>query len=401
VAEAVRIPVIASLTITDANGCVATDEVTVTVYPFLFYAQKRVYLSHFDRAEGDIGSNRDVVFDDGRGSVVEGSIFAVRNVIVDKKNIVTNPGNITADGSIDIHPDATVDGEIGSGWAGLPLPALSFTAGGSDLIVEKDEEDTLAPGSYDVVRGMKDAIIYLSSGKYYLNRLVMDGEAQLNLDLSGGPITINVVDRLLFRKDSEIIIKEGTGSSEDITINYLGTRTAVFDKGGKFQGSIIAPRAKVELGSGSGFLGSICGRRVEFRKDARARFHGHPGGIPKPGDELAENEEAVTDYELSQNYPNPFSSGTRLSAPGGGNSTTIKFALPEPGTVKLQIYDLMGGVVRTLVNRSMPAGRHQLNWDGRNRAGERVAAGTYIYRMTVQRENGAPVVITKKLTFLK
>jgi flagellar hook assembly protein FlgD len=75
--------------------------------------------------------------------------------------------------------------------------------------------------------------------------------------------------------------------------------------------------------------------------------------------------------------------------------------LPEAGTVKLQIYDLLGNEVKTLVNEHRNAGRYEVIWNGRNRAGELVAAGIYLYRLTVERNGEAPVVMTRKLTVVK
>jgi flagellar hook assembly protein FlgD len=75
--------------------------------------------------------------------------------------------------------------------------------------------------------------------------------------------------------------------------------------------------------------------------------------------------------------------------------------LPEAGAVKLQIYNLLGNEVQTLVNEYRNAGRCDVIWNGRNRAGEFVAAGAYLYRLTVERNGEAPVVMTRKLTVLK
>jgi Zn-dependent metalloprotease len=72
------------------------------------------------------------------------------------------------------------------------------------------------------------------------------------------------------------------------------------------------------------------------------------------------------DYALEQNYPNPFNP-----------VTTIKFALPKASPVKLVIYDITGREVAILVNGSLPAGYHSVQWDARN-----VPSGMYIYRIT-------------------
>jgi len=77
-----------------------------------------------------------------------------------------------------------------------------------------------------------------------------------------------------------------------------------------------------------------------------------------------------TDFALMQNYPNPFNPETK-----------IRFNIPEASRVVLKIYNILGQEVRTMVNGQMPAGYHNLIWDGRNNAGVRVASGVYIYRI--------------------
>ena len=71
-----------------------------------------------------------------------------------------------------------------------------------------------------------------------------------------------------------------------------------------------------------------------------------------------------------QNRPNPFA-----------EQTTIRFALPAPSRVKLEVYDLLGRRVRTLANRSYEAGEHEITWDRRNARGALAAPGLYFYRM--------------------
>jgi flagellar hook assembly protein FlgD len=78
----------------------------------------------------------------------------------------------------------------------------------------------------------------------------------------------------------------------------------------------------------------------------------------------------VTQYELEQNYPNPFNPGT-----------TVRFSLPAAGQVTLQVYDLRGALVKTLVSGMLAAGRHQVAWNGTNAGGQQVASGVYLYRI--------------------
>ncbi|MGH7492779.1 MAG: InlB B-repeat-containing protein [bacterium] len=100
---------------------------------------------------------------------------------------------------------------------------------------------------------------------------------------------------------------------------------------------------------------------------------------------------APAEYQLMQNYPNPFNP-----------STTIDFALPVAGAATLKIYNEAGQLVRTLVAGEKAAGQHTLRWNGRNQAGQMVAAGMYLYQLIVSGENGAAVFMqTRRMMFLE
>lgn len=97
-------------------------------------------------------------------------------------------------------------------------------------------------------------------------------------------------------------------------------------------------------------------------------------------------------YRLAGNYPNPFGSGTAFPAAG----TAIEFELPRAGAVKLEIYDLLGQKIRTLVDQSRTAGIHRVVWDGRNDLGKTVASGIYLYGMAT-----ADFKATKRLLLIR
>jgi hypothetical protein len=96
-------------------------------------------------------------------------------------------------------------------------------------------------------------------------------------------------------------------------------------------------------------------------------------------------------FELNQNYPNPFNP-----------STTIKFTLPSVADggitlpTNLRIYNVLGEVVRTLVDERMAPGVHHEVWDGRDDHGSRVASGIYFYRL-----RSGDFVQTKKMVLMK
>jgi hypothetical protein len=73
---------------------------------------------------------------------------------------------------------------------------------------------------------------------------------------------------------------------------------------------------------------------------------------------------------LHQNAPNPFNP-----------STTIRFANPARGAVRLRVFDVSGRLVRTLVDEVREAGLHEATWDGRDQGGRAAASGVYLYRL--------------------
>jgi hypothetical protein len=76
-------------------------------------------------------------------------------------------------------------------------------------------------------------------------------------------------------------------------------------------------------------------------------------------------------YSLSQNYPNPFNP-----------TTTIGYSLPCNGFVEIEIFDLLGRKVRTLVTGRHSAGNFHVSWDGLDNNGNIVSSGVYFYSMT-------------------
>ena len=75
-------------------------------------------------------------------------------------------------------------------------------------------------------------------------------------------------------------------------------------------------------------------------------------------------------YELSQNYPNPFNP-----------TTTISFSLPTTSVTRLEVYNVLGQRVKTLVDGPLEPGVHQLEWDATDDHGSRVSSGIYFYRL--------------------
>lgn len=76
------------------------------------------------------------------------------------------------------------------------------------------------------------------------------------------------------------------------------------------------------------------------------------------------------EFILHPNYPNPFNP-----------ATTIGFNLPQPGNVRLVVFNVLGQEVSELANGFFPAGKHEVIWDGTNSTGVKASSGIYFYTL--------------------
>ncbi|MCC5926345.1 MAG: carbohydrate binding domain-containing protein [Bacteroidetes bacterium] len=95
---------------------------------------------------------------------------------------------------------------------------------------------------------------------------------------------------------------------------------------------------------------------------------------------LEDGANVPAEYSLSQNFPNPFNPTTR-----------IQFELPESGQVKLEVFNMMGQRVATLVNETRSAGSHSVTFDA-----SALSSGMYLYRL-----QAGNTVLMNKMTLLK
>jgi len=89
---------------------------------------------------------------------------------------------------------------------------------------------------------------------------------------------------------------------------------------------------------------------------------------------------APTEFGLDQNFPNPFNP-----------STTIHYKLPRDTFVTLQVFDVVGRLVKTLVNGNQASGRHEVTFDAGN-----LSSAVYICRL-----QAGDCQIARKMVLLK
>jgi subtilisin family serine protease len=90
-------------------------------------------------------------------------------------------------------------------------------------------------------------------------------------------------------------------------------------------------------------------------------------------------------FVLNQNYPNPFNS-----------STTIEYSLPTRSHVVINIYNILGQKINTVVDKTESVGKHTAQWGGLNYEGKAVSSGMYLYQI-----RSGSFVETKKMLLLK
>ena len=91
------------------------------------------------------------------------------------------------------------------------------------------------------------------------------------------------------------------------------------------------------------------------------------------------------EFALHQNYPNPFNP-----------VTSIQFDIPEQSEVRMDIYNLMGQRVATLVNNTLEPGFHAVKWNGTNDFGKQLSSGMYIYRISANNFTSVKKLILMK-----
>ena len=150
-----------------------------------------------------------------------------------------------------------------------------------------------------------------------------------------------------------------------IDVTAHGTMTAV--------ASFSAPLAS--LGGGSGVVYASGFLAPSTTDSAFTLILAMPSGytveLPAAETALGVSENGVinpSEFSLNQNYPNPFNPSTQIS-----------YNLPENAMVTINVYDLMGRSVRTLVSSNQIAGYRSVSWDATNNVGEPVSAGMYVY----------------------
>jgi hypothetical protein len=115
------------------------------------------------------------------------------------------------------------------------------------------------------------------------------------------------------------------------------------------------------------------------------KYLGDRYGMTMTGVGPSGSKDIAETFSLYQNYPNPFNP-----------STVINFSIGNKGNVRLEVFDVLGRLVTTLVNQEMQAGSYRVVWEGNDRDGAKVSSGIYFYRI-----RAGSFTASKKMLMLK
>ena len=173
----------------------------------------------------------------------------------------------------------------------------------------------------------------------------------------GAPVFLDVFEEEALDLDGDGVL--GTDPAEAVELRFVVEEDVFIER-------LVGAPLRIDLVNRSATALQIS--RVGQRSGAIA-----PGRAPD--DDLVSTavEEAAgtpAGYELAQNHPNPFNSGT-----------SIGFSLPRGQRAEIAVYSVTGQRIRTLHSGFLPAGAHRVQWDGRTAAGELAASGVYFYEL--------------------
>lgn len=181
-----------------------------------------------------------------------------------------------------------------------------------------------------------------------------------------------------------------TANENSVTLNW-STATETNNSGFSIERKTPLDERWIEVGFVPGF-GSTTERKSYSFTDVNLSMGAYSyrlkqidfDGTYEYSNEVFAEVSAPKDFALLQNYPNPFNP-----------STTIEFSIPEMSNVSIEIYNVIGELVASLINQTFDAGYHKFNFNAGN-----LPSGAYVYQLKATGQNGT-FVDTKKMLLMK
>ena len=316
----------------------------------------------------------------------------------------TTPAGFTVKADdIEIIRDAVVAGDVfyntldnngsitGTETSPLDLPVFDFPPfpaiipGTDPVTVASGNTSTLEAGSYGDIVVRPAGTLILSGGLYQAQRLTVHGNAEVRFAGNG---EMRIAGRLEAMQGSKIGPEESTSLSASDFVFYVAgingeggglfefPRVVSFGEVSTVKANVFAPNGTLEFAGSNEATGAFLSKEIAVGPSVDISLDSYWEVTPfLPISEIASEhdvlstqiaaEELPESFDLGQNYPNPFNP-----------QTVIPFSLPEAVRVRLVVYDLLGRIVETLIDRSMDAGYHAATFDANS-----YPSGAYLYRI--------------------
>ncbi|MCU0343941.1 MAG: T9SS type A sorting domain-containing protein, partial [Ignavibacterium sp.] len=303
------------------------------------------------------------------------------------------PSNYTDLIGLAIHPVTKVIYSVRSSVAGSILLRLNSGAGDAYPLytyplpeifsIAFDSSGTL----YGVLKGGQVYELNLEDGTYNLITTIPCQRISVKFHPQTNELWGTVKNFLGNPKDQIVKIDLSTGDTTRIgrTGYNVNTIDLAFDEsnqlyGIKGAGTLVSDLFRINQTTGTGTMVGSVGI-----KDLTGLSYSS-GVTSVQNDEIR----IPIEYSLYQNYPNPFNP-----------STQIKFALPINSSVRITIYNLLGEVVRELVNTDMNTGVHTVQWNSEDVSGRKVSSGIYFYEINANGVDGNQFNQVRKMILMK
>jgi hypothetical protein len=313
-------------------------------------------------------SNAPMVYHDASGKDIHGLILSDVDNKVDFNDFVTLTqafGTSAGSSRFDIRADLNGDNQVN--FADFLIFSNDFNKVAVDAPTAQRAGKT-APAAAGVNTGAEIGLKVDGAAKIGKD-LVVNVEVSKASALSGWGLTLG------FDPQQYEFVK--ATAPDGNLLSQAGASTPVFlvhqDGSGKV--SLANAIAGDGSASGDGVLASLVFRPKGEFDDAQFQVFGgalfDANQLQNPAvSSVLDVRPVPAEFALDQNYPNPFNP-----------ETTITYDLAAGSQVQLEIYNVMGQVVRTLVSEHQAAGRYRINWTGQDAAGRQVASGIYFYRL--------------------
>ncbi len=362
-------------TVDSSNG---TIQVRHYYIPMAHAQDSLRYSIHFENLAAATGAAHTVTITDTLDSHIDPASFHLMNASHDSVLTVQRAGNIvtfTFNG-IDLPPDTAAPG--GEGFVSYAVkPNMGLTNGTTirnrASIVFDSNPAILTPTTVHVITKTADATLALQA---MTDSLVVGKKDTLSISVTNnGPDPADSVHVLMLVPGS-IAVQSVIGDS-----SWTQSHDSLMIR----MGSVAAMKTvTAKLAIVSHITGTTTFAAQVYTSSADADIFNDQSLLTEKSVQgtpiEVSNSNLPTRYSLHQNYPNPFNP-----------TTTIGFALPKAGRVRLEIYNILGQKVATLINKSMRAGYYNVQWDARQ-----VASGLYLYRIT-----SGHFVKTRKMMLIK